>query len=123
MYKFITWSRGSDYLSVGFDRDRGRRQRELTNNKSITGRYQTRICLKVIFDFAEYQLKATYGLGCKLTLTRNSDSAVLKTNNATNFGKFEFNAIEWYVPHYTCSISQQGILSKQTLSKTPTQLH
>ena len=28
----------------------------------------------------------------------------------------------WYVPHYTRSIPQQGILSKQILSKTPTDL-
>ena len=35
MYKLITSSRGSDDLSIGFDRDRGRRQYELTNNKKI----------------------------------------------------------------------------------------
>ena len=34
MYKLLTSSRGSDDLSIGFDRDRNRRQRELTNNKS-----------------------------------------------------------------------------------------
>ena len=28
----------------------------------------------------------------------------------------------WYVPHYTPSIQQQSILSKQILSKTPTEL-
>ena len=32
MYKLITSSKGSDDLSIGFDRDRGRRQREMTNN-------------------------------------------------------------------------------------------
>ena len=30
--------------------------------------------------------------------------------------------ILWYVPHYTPSIPQQGIISKQVLSKTPTDL-
>ena len=35
-----------------------------------------RIYLKDIFGFAEHQGKATYGLGYKLTLTRNSDNAV-----------------------------------------------
>ena len=30
--------------------------------------------------------------------------------------------IHWYVPHYTPSIQQQGILFKQILSKTPTEL-
>ena len=33
MYKLLTSSRRSDDLSIGFDRDRGRRQRELTNDK------------------------------------------------------------------------------------------
>ena len=33
LYKLITSARNTDDLSIGFDRDRGRRQRELTNNK------------------------------------------------------------------------------------------
>ena len=32
MYKLLTSSKVSDDLSIGFDRDRNRRQRELTNN-------------------------------------------------------------------------------------------
>ena len=58
MYKLLTLSRGSDDLSIGFDRDRGRTQRELTNNKNIKGKYHVRISLKDIFGFAEYQKKA-----------------------------------------------------------------
>ena len=42
--------------------------------------------------------------------------------DATNIGKTKINAIEWYVPHYTQSISYQAILSMQILSKTPTEL-
>ena len=57
MYKLITSSKGSDDLSIGFDRDRGRRQRELTNNKTQKGRYHVRIYLKDVFGFAEYQKK------------------------------------------------------------------
>ena len=34
MYKQLTSSRGSDDLSIGIDRSRVRRQRELTNNKN-----------------------------------------------------------------------------------------
>ena len=71
IYKLITSSRGSDDLSIGFDRDRIRRQRELTNNKTQKGKYHVRIYLKDVFGFAEYQEKATYGLGYKLTMTRN----------------------------------------------------
>ena len=33
--------------------------------------------LKDVFGFAEQQEEATYGLGYKLTLTRNKDDAVL----------------------------------------------
>ena len=46
-----------------------------------------RIYLKDIFGFAEHQEKATYGLGYKLPLTRNSDNAVLNKTNATAIGK------------------------------------
>ena len=49
MYKLLTWSRGSDDLSIGFDRDRSRRKQELTNNKNIKGKYHMRIYLKDVF--------------------------------------------------------------------------
>ena len=122
MYELLTSSKGSDDLSIGFDRDRTRRRNELTNNKNIKGKYHVRIYLKDIFGYAEYQQKATYGLGYKLTLTRNNDNVVLNKGNAINIGKIKINAIEWYVPHYTPSIQQQSILSKQVLNKTPTQI-
>ena len=116
-------SKGSDDLSIGFDRDRNRRQRELTNNKTQKGKYHVRIYLKDVFGFAEYQEKGTYGLGYKLTLTRNTDNAVLNKDNAINNGRIKINAIEWYVPHYTPSMQQQSILSKQILNKTPTEIN
>ena len=47
MYKLLTSSKGSDDLSIGFDRDRNRRQRELTNNKTQKGKYHVRIYLKM----------------------------------------------------------------------------
>ena len=43
MYKLLTSSKGSDDLSLGFDRDRNRRQRELTNIKTQKGKYHVRI--------------------------------------------------------------------------------
>ena len=109
-------------MFIGFDRDSDRRQRELTINKTQKGKYHVRNYLKDVFSFAEYQDKGTYGLGYKLTLTRNTDNAVLKKDNAINNGKIKINAIEWYVPHYTPSIQQQSILSKQIINKTPTQI-
>ena len=39
MYKLITSGRGSDELSIGFDRDRGRKQRQLTINENVKGKY------------------------------------------------------------------------------------
>ena len=47
----------------------------------------------------------------------------MNKDNAANIGKIKINSIEWYVSHYTASVSQQAILSKQVLSKTPTELH
>ena len=122
MHKLLTSNRGSVDLSIGFDRDRNRKQRELTNNKTQKGKYHVRIYLKDVFGFAEYQEKATYGHGYKITLTRNTDNAVLNKGNAINNGKIKINAIEWYVPHYTPSMQQQSILSKQILNKTSTEL-
>ena len=122
MYKLLTSSKGSDDLSIGFDRDCNRRQRELSNNKTQKGKYHVRIYLKDVFGSAEYQEKATYGLGYKLTVTRNTDNAVLNKDNAINNGKIKINAIEWYVPHYTPSMQQQIILSKQIINKTPTEI-
>ena len=122
MYQLLTSSRGSDDLSIGFDRDRNRRQRELTINETQKGKFHVRIYLKDVFGLAEYQEKGTYGLGYKLTLTRNTNNAVLNKGNAISNGKIKINAIEWYVPHYTPSMQQQAILSKQILSKTPTEV-
>ena len=37
-------------------------------------------------------------------------------------GKIKINSIEWYVPHYTASLKEQGILGKQITDKKPTEL-
>ena len=108
MYKLLRSSKESDDLSICFDRDRNRRQRELTKNKSQKGKYHVRIYLKDVFGFADYQDKGTYGLGYRLTLTRNSDNAVLNKGNAINNAKIKINAIEWYVPHYIPYMQQQA---------------
>ena len=60
MYKLITSARNTDDMSIEFDRDRNRTQRELTNNKNIKRNYQFRFMLKDISGVAEYQGKATY---------------------------------------------------------------
>ena len=122
MYKLITSSKDSNDLSIGFDFSRNRRRDELALNKNIKGKYHLKIMLKDVFGFAECQTKATYGLGYKLTLTRNKDEAVIDKANATHDARIIIDHIHWYVPHYTPSIQQQCTLSKQILSKTPTEL-
>ena len=123
MYKPKNTPKHAYDLSLGFDRDRGRRQGELTKNKNIKGKHHVRFILEDVFGFADYQEKATSGLGYKLTLTGNSDNAVLNKDNATNIGKIKINSIEWYEPHYTPSFDQQTVLSYQIVKKIPTELH
>ena len=93
-------------MSIGFDRDRGRRKRELTNNRNIKGKYHTRIYLKDIFGFAEHQEKGTYGLGYRLILTRNSDNAILNRTGTTVIGRIKINTLDWYLPHYTANLEE-----------------
>ena len=63
MYKLLTSNKDGDDLSIGFDRNQGRKKNEISNNKTIKGKYHIRIYLKDIFGFAEHQEKGTYGLG------------------------------------------------------------
>ena len=109
IYNLIISARDTDDLSIGFDRDRNREQREIITNKIITGKYHNRFYLKGVFGFAGHQEKATFALSYKLTLTRKNDNSVLNKDTATSIGKIEINATEWYVQHYTPSIPQQAL--------------
>ena len=122
MYKLITSSKNSDDLSIGFDRSAARRRAEITTNKILNGKFHLRFMLKDVFGFAEHQEKATFGLGYNLTLTRNKDEVVIDKVNGIAEARIKIDHIHWYVPHYTPSMSQQGIMSKQILNKTPTEL-
>ena len=110
MYKLLTLSRSSDDLSIGFDRDGNRRQDELTRDRNIKDKYHARIMLKDVFGFAEHHEKETCGLGFNLTLTKNKDDAVLVKTAAIADARIKIDQIHWYVPQYTPSIQQQGIL-------------
>ena len=123
MYELLISSRGSDDLSIGFDRSRDRRKRELNNNKTQKGKFLRRIHLKDLFGFAEHQETATYGRGYKLALTRNTDNTVLNKDNATPLGKVKINSIEWYVPHYTPRPEEYNKLMNQIKNRTPTNFH
>ena len=113
MYKLLSSSKDSDDLSIGFDRNRGRRKNGLTNYKTIKGKYHIRIYLKDIFGFAEHQEKGTYGLGYKLTLTRNTDNTVLNKDNAVVVGRVKINSLDWYVPHYSPNLEEYNKLMNQ----------
>ena len=65
MYKLISTAKSTDDLFIGFDRERGRRQRELINNKIQKGNYQLRFVFKDVLGFSEHQEKAIYGLAYK----------------------------------------------------------
>ena len=123
MYKLLTSSKDSDDLPIGFDRNRGRRKNELTKNKTIKGKYRIRNYLKDIFGFAEHQEKGTYGLGYKLTLTRNTDNAALNKDNAIANGRVKVNSLGWYVPHYSPNLEEYNKLMTQIKKNTPTQLN
>ena len=122
MYKLMTRAKNSDDLSIGFDRDRRRRQQTLTSNKKLRSKYHVRIMLKAVFGFAEQQDKSTDGLGYKLILTRNEEDAVLNKAPGFDDARIKVGNIHWQVPHYTPSLPQQGLLCKQISSKTPTEL-
>ena len=66
--------------------------------------------------------KATYGLGYKLTLTGNEDDAVTDKRAGIADARIKIDHTHWYVPYYTPSIQQRGILSKQKISKISTDL-
>ena len=122
MYKLITSSKNSDDLSIGFDRSRARRQDEMTDNKRVKGKYHVRIMLKDVFGFAEHQEKATYGLGYKLTLTRNKEEAVIDKVAGIAEARIKIDHVHWFVPHYIPSPQQQVILSDHILNNKPTEL-
>ena len=123
MYKLLTSCKDSDDLSIGFDRNRGRRKNELSNNKSIKGKYHIRIHLKDNFGFTSHQEKGIYGLGYKLTLTRNTDNGVLNKDNAVANGRVKINSLDWYMPHFSPNLEEYNKLKNQNKKKSPTLLH
>ena len=122
MYKVIASSKDSNDLSIGFDHSRNTRRDELALNENIKGKYNVKIMLKDVFGYAEHQEKAIYGLGYKLTLTRNKDDAVIDKAGGIADARIRIDHIHWYVPHYTPSIQQQSTSFKKILTKTPTEL-
>ena len=73
--------------------------------------------------FAVHQEKTTYGLGYLSTLAKKKDDAILNKAEAIADARIKIVQNHWYVPHYTASVPQEGILSEQILSRRPTELH
>ena len=89
----------------------------MTNNKRVKGKFHLRIMLKDVFGLVKCQEKATYGLGYKVTLTRNKDEGVIDKVAGIADARIKIDHIHWYVPHYTPSMQQQTKMSKQILRK------
>ena len=119
----MTSSKDSDDVAIGFDRNCGRKKSKLCNYKGNKGKYHIRSYLKGFFGYAEYQEKGTYGLGYKLTVTRNTDNSVLNKTAATNSAKVKINSFDWYVPHYSPNLEEYNKLMHQIKRNTPTLLH
>ena len=99
LYKLLISFQDKNDLSIGFDRDRVRTQRELTNDKIQRGKYHVRIMLGDVFGFAENQEKCTFVLGSKLPVAKRGVNAVFNKDIATNISRIKINSIEWYVYH------------------------
>ena len=95
---------------------------ELPGNKRKKEKNQVKKLPKDVFHNAERQDKATQSSRYRIPLTSNSDAAVLNKTETMGDARIKVDKIHWYVPHYTHSLPQYGILSKQILSKTSTEL-
>ena len=122
MYTLISSAEDTNDLSIGLDHSHNRTRDELTSIKNRKGKYHLRITLKDVFGFAKHQKKATYALGYNVTLTTNEDEAIIDKPPGSPDAGIKIDHIQWYKSHYTPSIQQQGILSKQIFKKTPTEL-
>ena len=85
--------------------------------------------MKGIFGFVEHQDSCIYGLGYKIVLHRKSKNHVLghpaqaiDAATVALAGRVILDNISWYVPHYTPSISNQKLMLRHIVSKTPTEL-
>ena len=71
------------------------------------GKYHVGIMLKDVFVFGEHQEKTTFGLGYKLTLTKNKDDTALNNAEVIADGITKIDNIHSYVLHYTVSIANK----------------
>ena len=123
MYNILSSIRGSDDLSIDFDRDSVRRWNEITNNKTVKVRSYVEVLLRDVFGFAEWHEKVTYGFEYSLTLTTNQHKVVVNRAAATTTVKIVNNKISWYVPHYTLNDLPQASTAKHNMIGAPSELN
>ena len=72
----------------------------------MTGNFDVRIMLEVVFGFAEHQEKTAYGLGCKLPLAMNIIKDILKkaAKHVISDTKFVISGNNGNERHYNPSI-------------------
>ena len=58
-----------------------------------------------------------------MTLTRDTDNAVLNKDNAVANGRVKINSLDWYVPHYSPNLEEHNNLMNQIKKSSPTLLH
>ena len=78
--------------------------------------------LKVFLNFAVHQERGTYGPGYRLTLSRNSDNALLNKGNALNNAKIICNNIDWMLPTFKPNLEQQNVIMNQIEKKMAIEL-
>ena len=66
--------------------------------------------LSDVFDFAEHQEKGTYDFGYRKLVTKKCNVAALNKAPGVADAENIMSSIDLYVPHYTPSTSQQGII-------------
>ena len=76
------------------------RQEHIIKNSNPKGSFSFKVPLKHIFGFCEDYDKVVYGLKHALTLTRNDNDAIFRTN-AADAGKIMLSKISWFMPHVT----------------------
>ena len=74
-----------------------------------------------VFGFAENHEKVTFGMGYKITLTRNKVDTALQEAVDIADARIEIDHIHWYIPQCISSIQQKGLIYKRIFSKTPTE--
>ena len=75
--------------------------------------------LKDAVGLVEHHEKAFCALCNRLVLTRVNDDAVLSKARRIDEARIETYTIHSYLPHYTLSTTQRGIITEQFSEETP----